>query len=330
MESVNCILCGNNNSRILWSVKDRMGLTKETFNLVKCSKCDLIYMNPRPESDKMIEFYPDFYWQMNEVSTDPIRRILNSIDTASDNAISEEKWRRIKFINKTGKLLDFGCGNGHFLNLIKQRGWQPFGVEFSSKAVDYAKTRFGINVHLGTIQQANFPPDSFDVITLWDVLEHLPNPLEVLCELRNLLKADGVLIIQVPNINGWQARIFQKYWFHIDAPRHLYHFSQKTLMQILQKAGYKIIKAEHFSIKTDPPGIMISLINLLKECFKPKMDDKGHIVVDNFDTTNLKNRLKLFFIKVCFFIVHYFAIAFSILSSWFNRGGSLIVYAVKE
>jgi ubiquinone/menaquinone biosynthesis C-methylase UbiE len=157
--------------------------------------------------------------------------------------VYEETKRNIEREYSSGKLLDMGCGLGLFLKLWDPQKWEVFGIDISEQAVEYAKSK-GLNVRQGSLEKTDFSDTRFDVITMFYVLEHLPNPLKVLKEVRRVLKKDGLLVIRIPQ--SISAERFLKFFgvrcnlFH--PPMHLYDFSTEILREFLLKAGFTKIK----------------------------------------------------------------------------------------
>jgi 2-polyprenyl-3-methyl-5-hydroxy-6-metoxy-1,4-benzoquinol methylase len=179
----------------------------------------LVYTDPRPSPEERHRYYSD---------------ILYSAD--SDLV---EKGHIMQKVIKKGKVLDIGCGRGFFLNSIK-RGFEVAGIEIDRKSSEYACKEFGLEILAGQITDMNPIEDSFDLITFWHSLEHLPDPRKALEKAYKLLKDNGIIIVAVPNIESMQARIFGNKWYHLEVPRHLYHFSQKTLSRMINSAGFSI------------------------------------------------------------------------------------------
>jgi 2-polyprenyl-3-methyl-5-hydroxy-6-metoxy-1,4-benzoquinol methylase len=153
-----------------------------------------------------------------------------------------------------GKLLDVGCGNGNYLYSLRELGWETYGVEIDEQACHYAREVLGLTVSQGSLAEARFPDAFFDVITLRHVLEHLPDPGRTLATVYRLLREGGSILIEAPNIESLQARFFKARWFHLDIPRHLYHFAPATLQALLQKAGFSEIRLSFIPNMTGTAG----------------------------------------------------------------------------
>ncbi|MBR9705525.1 class I SAM-dependent methyltransferase [Candidatus Pacearchaeota archaeon] len=241
MESVTCNLCGSNNLKPVLKTKDyRFQIDNKLFQIVKCKNCDLKFLNPRPNEKEIKKYYPDdIKWEKEEPK------------------VQNEKYSIIKNLKK-GKILDIGCAKGEFLSFLKNKGYDVYGVEPSADSKIAEKK--GIKVKNSI---SDFKKNFFDIITMWQVIEHLHNPNETLKKINHLLKKDGNLVISTLNMESSEAKFFKKHWFHLDIPRHLYFFSPKTLKKLLQKNGFKIIKIKHFSKQHSHAGIIFSLKNIL-------------------------------------------------------------------
>ncbi len=217
MEKVHCNICQSTKQKKVLTAKDP--LTRETFSLVRCEECGLIYTNPRPTSDERHLYYPD------------------SLYTA-DPSLEEKRKILLRYVQH-GRILDVGCGRGFFLNDIKRK-FEVAGVEIDEGSSDHAFREHGIEIMARQITDLDYGYDSFDVVTFWHTLEHLPDPKEALEKAYALLREKGILFVAVPDIDSLQAGIFQTRWYHLDMPRHLYHFSKKTLSRIIEESGFTL------------------------------------------------------------------------------------------
>lgn len=240
MENIVCNLCGNNKVLPFYQYVPDYLLNNDKIkvNFVKCTSCGLIYQNPRPTLKEMSEHYPENY--ESYTYDDELNNSSTLLKTVYQYGIN----KRIRFVThfkKHGRLLDLGCSTGIFLNGFKgSPNWNLFGVEINKKAAHIAQNK-GLNVFTGTLEEANFPNEYFDVVTMWDVLEHLHDPASSLKEIYRILKPDGILVIRVPNENSWDAHIFGRYWSGLDAPRHLFIFTPITLNRMLSVQNFETI-----------------------------------------------------------------------------------------
>jgi SAM-dependent methyltransferase len=241
METVNCALCGSIKATPVWVQRDLLlKRANVTATLVKCDRCGLVYQNPRPTFAEMGEHYPPEY---EPYEASPGERGSWLMRRAVQYGI-EKRCRPIITRKKGGRLLDVGCASGTFLRgMQKYPGWELGGVEVNAQVAQLASQRYGLNVFAGTLEQAAFPDNYFDVVTLWDVVEHLHNPAASLREIWRILKPDGLLLFRVPNGDSWDAKAFGACWAGLDVPRHLYVFSRGTLSALLEANGFHIVEA---------------------------------------------------------------------------------------
>jgi 2-polyprenyl-3-methyl-5-hydroxy-6-metoxy-1,4-benzoquinol methylase len=159
---------------------------------------------------------------------------------------SLERWKqrqaRVLQYKSRGALLDLGCSSGAFLGVFPKEPWELFGIEFDAVQANTAANRTGAHVFTGDILDAPFTPSTFDVVTCFHVLEHHYQPQEVLRKVANWLKPGGVFFLVLPNIDSWEARLFKSYWFGLEMPRHLFHFSPHSLQRITSSIGLDVVR----------------------------------------------------------------------------------------
>ena len=224
---------------------------------MRCGRCRLIRLDPKPEPADLRQYYPDTYWYAPQ-------------DTLADRL--EEFYRRlvlqdhVRFVRRAleeagepGWLLDVGCGGGLFLRMMAERGVAVLGLDFSLDAAIIAGRVNGVPVACGTLSHAPFPPGSCAAVTMFHVLEHLYDPMSYLEAARALLKPEGRLIVQVPNASCWQFLLLGENWSGLDVPRHLYDFRPRDLEILLDEAGFEILRTKHFSLRDNPAGMATSL-----------------------------------------------------------------------
>jgi 2-polyprenyl-3-methyl-5-hydroxy-6-metoxy-1,4-benzoquinol methylase len=198
----------------------------------------LLFLNPRPTKEVIGRYYP--YNEYKDEFTPAIEDEPSLLRRLNRLYHMEKICRSVEQVTSEGRLLDVGCATGNFLDRMRKRGnWQVWGVEVNEDAARYAQERFGLDIFIGEVCEASYPARYFDAVTLWDVLEHLHDPLGTLKEIRRVLKDDGVLILSVPNSDSFDARIFGDCWIGFDPPRHLYAFSTKTVKRLLTETGFE-------------------------------------------------------------------------------------------
>jgi SAM-dependent methyltransferase len=240
-EAIPCPLCGANEPTLWRWGYDRLHGQPGWFRLVRCRRCGLVYLNPRPTAAALRAFYPDDYvsYRRPLAAEPPLRAWERRLGLA----------RRCRVITRRappGRLLDVGCGTGDFLLAMVERGWRCIGVELQPHAIRQAR-RQGLWVLPGDLLDAPLRPDSFDAVTLWDVLEHLPQPRATLERVHALLRPGGLLAVTVPRLDSPEARLFGSYWAGFDVPRHLTVFTRATLERMLHVAGFRIEAFEDVS-----------------------------------------------------------------------------------
>ncbi len=215
-------------------------VTKEKFNIVSCKQCGFKFTNPRPDSKLIHKYYEsENYISHSNTNSGIFNKLYHSIKKiAIKNKICIIEELHPK--NKT--LLDIGCGTGSFLGAIQTKGWNVKGIEPNEKARNTAIETHSINV-LDETELINLPKNSFSVITLWHVMEHVHNIKQRTYEIYNLLETGGYAIIAVPNHTSWDAKHYGEYWAAYDVPRHLSHFSPQTIKELFKDSNLKHVKS---------------------------------------------------------------------------------------
>lgn len=209
----------------------------EEFTLIKNIKFGYLETTPQPK----IEDLPKYYKSEDYIShTNTRRNWFEKTYHKVRNITLKQKLNLINsFKTEDKSLLDIGCGTGHFLEICKNNGWKVTGIEPEKKARDKANLLIENKV-FNSDKLKNLPKESFDIITLWHVLEHLPNLEEQVKLIHSLLKTNGTLIIAVPNYNSFDAKHYKSNWAALDVPRHLWHFNKKSIDLLGQSVGFKL------------------------------------------------------------------------------------------
>lgn len=225
----------NKNDLLFLSVKDH-SISGELFNLYYDNEMDLLYTFPQPDITTLGKYYDS----ENYIShTDGTRSLFEKIYHFVKSFALKKKLALIdQFHPQKGRLLDLGAGTGDFLAIAKAAGWNTMGVEPNEKAKLIALEK-GVSF---VSETKELPDHSFDTITMWHVLEHVPNLDFQIKELKRLIKPNGTIIIAVPNFNSYDAKYYGSFWAAYDVPRHLWHFSKKAIQLIFLKEGLKIEK----------------------------------------------------------------------------------------
>lgn len=230
-----CPVCESVSFANFISCKDYL-VSKKEFAICECKACSFRFTNPRPFANDLGQYYEsDEYISHSNTQKNVIDKIYQSVRYYT----IDKKVGLINSLAKKGRLLDIGCGTGEFLNACKLNGWEVSGIEPGERARNYAIKQYGLKV--GEESALNqLPQHSFDVISLWHVLEHVPDLNTRILEIKDLLKKNGSLIIAVPNSASWDAKHYKQKWAAYDVPRHLYHFTPATIEKLLAKHGFKL------------------------------------------------------------------------------------------
>lgn len=243
-EMVACPMCGADAGRTLVEGGDLLHPGAESFRLVSCQRCSHIYQNPRPTPAAIGRYYPDDYMPfLRAIEDEP--RWWRRLERSYGRRMRCSAVHRAA--GQPGRILDVGCATGIFLDGMRRLGWEAVGVEPSASASEYARTRFGLDVITGRLEDTDFAPASFDAITLWDVLEHVHEPRQTLADLSRLLRPGGLLVLSLPNPDSLEARLFGPHWLGWDLPRHLNLFRPRLLRSILARFGMPVERIRSFT-----------------------------------------------------------------------------------
>ncbi len=226
-----CNLCGSSKSKRLFTVR--------SFNIVQCSNCGLVYLNPMPCLADIAKIYDTSgYYCNREFQGDatfgyPDYRMLESHLAF----VADEILRPIKYINPA-RLLDVGCSMGIMLKRFRELGWDTYGVDISTYATEYARNKLGLKVFTGLIDDLDFPENFFDLVTMVLTIEHLPDPKGTLHAINRLMKPGATLVVATHDISGLWPRIVRSKWRHLNIPEHLHFFSRSTLQHMMKETGF--------------------------------------------------------------------------------------------
>ncbi|NQY31191.1 MAG: class I SAM-dependent methyltransferase [Flavobacteriaceae bacterium] len=240
----------------LFKVTDH-SVSKEKFELLKNTEHGFLVTTPLPDISELSKYYETEEYISH---TDTKRNLFEKVYHLVREYAIKNKVALINTEQEKGSLLDIGCGTGDFLSASKNNGWSVTGIEPNKTARDKANSKTEHKV-FDTSKLENLPVDSFDVITLWHVLEHLPNLEEQIHLFKKLLKPNGTLIIAVPNHKSFDAIHYKEFWAAYDVPRHLWHFSQSSIKNLFGKFQIKLIK-------TVPMKFDSFYVSLLSEKYK--------------------------------------------------------------
>ena len=236
LEQNPCPLCGEDRFEPAQSAADPSASNTEKFHVVRCLRCGLHYTNPRPTPESIGQHYRASYRpHAGKAHHDRPLRSWYPLD-----------WLKPPVMQiRLPRLLDFGCGAGHFLVGASRLGWEPTGLDVSAAAVTAIHELTGIRALAGSLPHAALEPASFDLITMWHSLEHVHEPKRTLSEARRLLLPTGRIIVAVPNFAGLPRHWFGASWYGLDLPRHLTHFDAVTLRRMLEETGFRVVQIRY-------------------------------------------------------------------------------------
>ena len=237
-----CPLCGTGNPAPYCE--------KNGFTILRCSTCGLAFVSDEPSEEQLKQFYLESYL--------PYYLLYGDFE--------EKAQRRYSLVEGAagtgpGNLLDVGCSYGFFLNVARTHGWRVKGVEMGTRAVEFARAKYGLDVFEGPLQQASFPDSSFDVVTLFHVIEHARNPLSLLSTIGRVLKRGGYLVMLTPNVESLHSLMLGKDWTWLHPPDHLFYFSRRSMDLALRKSGFDVTTLR--SITVDADNLLMQLGSLL-------------------------------------------------------------------
>lgn len=231
-----CNLCGHKETEPYCPQNGR--------GLVQCKNCGLVYVGMRPDPDELYALYGETYFK-NEDSGE-----VGYSDYVEDEAnIRTTSQRRLKHIQQyiqPGKMLDVGCAMGFFIDEAAKNGWQVEGLDVSAYAAEYTHERFGHKTYHGSLDELGLEAEAYDLITMFDVIEHVPDPTKYVAETAKLLRSGGIFELATPDIGSLPARLTGKRWIGYKlSEEHVYYFSVKTLTHMLNEAGFDVIHVRH-------------------------------------------------------------------------------------
>jgi SAM-dependent methyltransferase len=268
---MNCPVCSNSSTAPALAGSDVLfETTTKEFKLNACPLCNCLFLNPLPDDREIAGFYPSQYWWSASRPTFLKRAesLYRRVALHGHVAFITSAARRWK-AGTPLRLLDVGCGSATLLGQMKKRNFDVLGVDTSAEAAQVAAEENGVRVVLGTLQNAGLETSSFDLVTLFHVMEHVTNPRDVLDEVRRILKPRGTVVLQVPNIDSWQFRWFGAKWYGLDIPRHVIDYSRQSIVNLLEHCGFHIVRIRHFNLRDNAPALVSSLFPSLDPLSRP-------------------------------------------------------------
>lgn len=240
LESAPCEICGANDPQLIVARPDLLFAGETVYTFCRCGNCGVFYQHPRPTEATIGNLYPhdtSYPSYRRDVAAEPW---LRQLDRRYGLA---KRCRLITRHVRAGRLLDVGCATGDFLSEMRRYpGWSVLGVEPSTTAGRYAHDQVGLTVVKGTLNNASFADASFDAVTMWDVLEHVYRPREVIAEVARILKPGGVFVVNHPHTESMDRRIFGRLWVGYELPRHTYLYPPDMLRHLMAEYGLREVE----------------------------------------------------------------------------------------
>ncbi|HWP84067.1 MAG TPA: class I SAM-dependent methyltransferase [Terriglobia bacterium] len=225
-------------------------MTANQFRLYRCPACGVVFLHPLPTAEERAALYSVEYYGVE-------RKKFAGLLEHGIRALTAWKWKRLRPLLAPGdRMLDIGCGRGTLVELARAGGVEAYGLERPFPGAPPTP-----HVLYRDLPDCEFPDGHFQLVVLWHVLEHLENPRAILQEIHRILRAGGWLSLAVPHFGGAQARASGRHWFHLDLPRHFWHFEEPALETMLQKAGFEIRRRSTLSFEYDWYGTIQSWMN---------------------------------------------------------------------
>lgn len=270
-EIINCPICNSNNIKKNIILRDYYNNGQEYFTYSLCQDCRNVFLSNRPSSNEISKYYSNNY-QPYLGQYNPLVRWFIEHRTSSEIKLFN------KFNANVKNVLEIGCAYGQYLkDLRDMAGYEVTGVEMDAECCQRGREEYNIDIKLGKLFDAAFPNDSFDLVIMNHVIEHLYNPKETIKEINRILRKDGLVSIKTPQLESMERKWFGKYWMPYEAPRHLFIFSAGTLSQLLENNGYKIVKVIY---EKTPNNIILSFRSTLIDKKYPKW------LIDFFNINN--------------------------------------------
>ena len=236
-----CPLCCGENQKQVFLARDRHYGIPGFYRIVRCADCSLVFLNPMYSDQELSKLYPDdYYAYQDNFHRTGWKELFKAV-------LGYHVGTRDPKFPKPGRMLDLGCGSGWFMSEMLNHGWETHGVEINGSAAELGRTTAALDIFSGTLEQAAFPTQFFDYVRANHSFEHIASPNETLDEIHRVLKADGKLLIGVPNGGGLASRAFGTYWWYRGAPVHPFTYSVRTLSELLARHDFVVEKVVYNS-----------------------------------------------------------------------------------
>lgn len=310
-----CVVCGS------FAAEDAFSSIEEGYEVLRCPDCGLGRTWPPVAAERIGDWYPESYYGRENVRFNPVFEAMTRLFQRRRSNVLFHRVPR-------GPVLDVGCGRGFLLKFLRQLGYEPHGIELNETAAWHARNKLKLDVLTVDFLTAPHQRERFNAVVFWHTLEHFANPAAALERAAELVKTGGLVAVAVPNFDSIQARLFGRHWFHLDAPRHYFHFGPRSLEALLARQRFRIVQLDHFCFEQNPYGWLQSFYNALG-------------FDDNFLYSLLKNRsartirirehpIQALLTAALLPVLLPLSLALTVVEAALKRGGTIEVYALKE
>lgn len=317
--SPGCSICGQKTEKLIFG---DIAKNSNSYSVYECMPCQIWITHPKPSFEELSLLYSTGNYRAKT------GKRFNPVLESIIRFLTTRKRDRIKKYIRKGRILDIGCGRGLFLDIMAKDGWAVTGYEFDQKSASYAVNNYGLEVYSGALKN-KFEDESFDVVNINHVLEHLEDPDETLSECHRVLRKGGLLVVAVPNIDSLQAKFGKSNWFQLDLPCHLFHFSTQSLVSLIEKNYFHVQLVRHFKFEYNPYGWLQTILNI-------SGIPENHFY-DLLKSTELrkKGRAKLSLTHkiISFFLIPLLiplSLVLSIAEALLAKGGTIEMYSTKK
>lgn len=268
-----CLICGSS------KITPLKGYNRD--HLYKCAKCLFVFSRPIPSNELLDKTYKNYgrahHHEISPITIKRYRELLSIFETH----------------RQLNKILDVGCGSGHFLESASKHGWEAYGTEFSESLYNLCLTK-GLNMALGNLDPASYRPESFDVVTSFEVIEHINNPLEELSKFYKLLRPGGIVYCTTPNFNAVQRLINgQNFRTILSYPEHLSYYTPKTLKAAFERVGFKTLSIGSTGIalsRVPTPKSTIAMANNAKDHSQVSGEESARLILESSNFLKIAKR----------------------------------------
>ena len=294
-----------------------MGVTPERFEVFRCAECEALFLDHDLVRDRLSGFYPPHYWWAPGGISGRLESVYRKWVLKHDQLAFVKE---VLSSYENPSCLEIGCGSGTFTGMARNEGIDIRGVEISPEAVEEARLQGITCISAGTIEDIEAAGETYDVVIMFHVLEHLADPREYMVKLSGIIREGGSLILQVPNCRSWQARLFGARWYGLDCPRHVCNYSGLALEHLLNSSGFTVSGINTFSLRDNAPAFVSSLL--------PWLDPLGSRV-KSLASGRAPGKFTSLIRNLTYFGMVLAVEPYAWLEAFFGRGATIKLSAVK-